>query len=448
MSTETVYGSKRYSYSTDDKIDSPRHMIYFDISGEYVLKLCSDKSEEAKINRLVKFKENFETRNPEFMYLVRAFPIESIYLTERKSEWIGFAMRRCRDRTLEEVGIRTRGFKDHFGSDSYIEFLGICASLCNCFQLLHRQRFLLSDVKPDNFLVTDKGEVYPIDTDGFSCAGSSSQPPLPSYWPEGEDYSQTPYKHTVEAESFALTVLLLQMLTGVSLAGKSRVSDLRNYDLTGFGEYSEAIETGNTSSFKGAKLLFYKRWFLAPRPIREVFLDVIFNRRCRILTASGWYNLIVSCVNDLRIRGDDSEIVPKRLPPVDFVGNPVNYLNNVVGTPYIWFLPESVRSEEKKREQDELKHLTLLAALEAKVLEADKELSAALRKGDAEENRANHLAHELAKKRGDEKEAKRKLANMRRQRDKLKRALAVFVVTTVMGAVFILYQILSASLAN
>ncbi|MDR1638139.1 MAG: hypothetical protein LBC41_11300 [Clostridiales bacterium] len=441
MSTETVYGSKRYTYSTDDKIDSPRHMIFYDTTGEYVIKLCSDKSEEAKINRLVRFKENFESRNPEFMYLVHAFPIESIYLTERKNNWIGFVMRRCRDRTLEEVGIRTRGFKDHFGSDSYIEFLGVCASLCNCFQLLHRQRFLLSDVKPDNFLVTEKGEVYPIDTDGFSCAGSTSQPPLPCYWPEGEVYSM-PYRHTVEAESYALTVLLLQMLTGVSLAGKSRVADLRYYDLAGFGEYAHAMETNDISALKGVKLLFYKRWFLTPRPIREVFLDVIYNRRCRLLTASGWYNLIVSCVNDLRVRGADTEIVPNWLPLAEPIGNPAYYLNNVAGTPYIWFLPDSVRNEEKKREQDELRHLTQLAMLEGKMLELDKELGAALRKGEEEEIKANLLQLELTQKKGNEKESKRKINALRQERDTLKRALVIFVATTIIGAVFIAYQLL------
>ena len=171
----SVFGSRCYTYSSENQIPSRRHSVFYDTTGEYVLKFFPARDDEIvkKIDHLIHFRENLPDKNPDYSYLVSAFPIEMVYSSERKQkdEWRGFVMKRCRDRSLDAVGVRTLGFKEYFNIDSYVWLLSICASLCLCCQVLHLHKFLLSDIKPDNFFVTRRGQVYPIDTDGFSYNG-------------------------------------------------------------------------------------------------------------------------------------------------------------------------------------------------------------------------------------------------------------------------------------
>lgn len=314
----SVFGSRRYTYLSENPLLAPkrRHSLFYDETGEYVLKFFPAKDDETveKINHLIRFRENFPGKNPKLNYLVSAFPIEMVYSSERKqpNEWCGFVMNRCRDKSLDVVGVRVGGFEEYFNVDSYVKLLTICARLCLCCQVFHQHRFLLSDIKPDNFFVTKEGFVYPIDTDGFSYNGGPSQPPLPNYCPGKMDYNNIhSYHQNMETESYALTILLLQMLT-IELSGKAPLDKIRSYDLLGVDEYAEALK--GSKKLKGVRELFYKRWFLMPKDFRDIFINALCNRYYLLPTASGWYSLLKEHIDALEEQGVDMKIVPNQLP--------------------------------------------------------------------------------------------------------------------------------------
>lgn len=352
MSINSVFGSKCYTYSSEDKLPSQRHPVFYDETGEYVLKFFPSRDDEivAKIDHLIRFRENFLGKNPKYSYLVSAFPIERVYSSEEKqpSEWLGFVMKRCRDKSLDTVGIRTKGFKEYFNADSYVLLLTVCASLCLCCQTLHRNKFLLSDIKPDNFFVTRQGQVYPIDTDGFSYDGGPSQPPKPSYCPGKADYDNVrSYCQNVETESYALTILLFQMLT-IDLSGNVTLDTIRSYDLLGVGEYAEALKGG---MLKGRRQLFYQKWFHMPQEFRDIFINAIYNRCYLLPTATGWYGLIKKHINTLNEQGADMKIVPDQLPPCWFGLDTAQYFKEADSIQSIRVTSENIHKQTRILEE-------------------------------------------------------------------------------------------------
>ena len=323
-----VFGTYRnYQYSKEDKISSRRHALYKDRTGEHIIKFLPKATPEMrrKISLLQKFRQNFEadTENAS-LYLTRAFPLESVYFDAARSPqyWAGYVMRCCCDKSLYEVGMRPKGFKDAFG-DSWLTFLAVCASLCYGARLLRRKNILLSDIKPDNFLVTQKGLVYPIDTDGFSYFQSVSQPPLRYYLPEGEPLPKNGerYVQSEKNECYALSVLLFQMFTGWDfLGGKNGLKDLRKYDLIGEGEYAEFCRSRSVRAEyppQNVKWMFYRRWYALPNHFRGIFLNLIYNHFYRLPTADGWYRMITEYRSRLQALGEDYPLIPARYDSCD-----------------------------------------------------------------------------------------------------------------------------------
>lgn len=344
----SVFGSRCYTYSSENQIPSRRHSVFYDTTGEYVLKFFPARDDEIvkKIDHLIHFRENLPDKNPDYSYLVSAFPIEMVYSSERKQkdEWRGFVMKRCRDRSLDAVGVRTLGFKEYFNIDSYVWLLSICASLCLCCQVLHLHKFLLSDIKPDNFFVTRRGQVYPIDTDGFSYNGGPSQPPQPSYCPSKTDHNNVrSYCQNVETESYALTILLFQMMT-IDLSGNVTLDTIRTYDLLGVGEYAEALKGGK---LPGRRQLFYKKWFHIPQELRGIFINAIYNRCYLLPTASGWYKLLKKHINALKKQGADTKIVPDQLPIPEPSLDMVRYFKGAGTIQNIWITSENIHEQTR-----------------------------------------------------------------------------------------------------
>lgn len=352
MPINSVFGSRCYTYSSEDQIPSQRHSVFYDETGKYVLKFFPSRDTEIvkKIDHLIRFRKNFPDRNPKYSYLVSAFPIEMVYSTKKKQpdEWLGCVMKRCRDKSLDTVGVRAKGFKEYFDADSYVLLLSICANLCLCCQVLHRHKFLLSDIKPDNFFVTRQGLVYPIDTDGFSYNGGSSQLPQPNYCPSKTDCdSVRSYCQNVETESYALTILLFQMLT-IDLSGNVTLDTIRSYDLLGNGEYAEALNGGK---LPGRRRLFYKKWFHMPQEFRDVFINAIYNRCYLLPTASGWYELLKKQIDKLKKQGADMKIVPDQLPPPEPGLDLAQYFKEASSIQSIRVISENIHKQTRTLEE-------------------------------------------------------------------------------------------------
>lgn len=444
MSEKQVFGSKCYIYSSDDIIPSPRHAIYYDLSGKYVLKIMSDNSEETinKIDYMINFRRSFEIANPTYSFLVASFPFESIYRCEKrdKSEWTGFVMKRCSDKSLEEVGIRTRGFKEYFQTDSYVAFLSVCANLCTCCQLLHRQKILLSDIKPNNFFVTKQGGVYPIDPDGFSHKGGSSQPPLPFYCPDEINHSkEIPYIQTVETESYSLTILLLQMLTGITFVGKTNLAELRSYDLQGIGEYRDAVKGVHQDKMKGAKKLFYQRWFMMPPTFRDVFIDAIYNRCYRIPTATGWYNMITDYITKLNDEGYNPKIVPESPPLLGPEYNSTDYIENVSVVSRIWHISRSPCSKELTESKKDTANQNQNNGNRAFDFNAISKLQCVLAEKENLETTIQSLKAQIDQQNEAYVESERLLAKKEEQRSNLKRTVALLSVLLIIAIIIIIF---------
>lgn len=326
--SKIVYGEQRiYQYLPDTaQIKSPcRHALYSDSNNEYIIKLLPKASEETmeKIRWLAAFRQKWE-RNPQYGHYVTAFPVEEVFFKSGSSKkWAGYVMKKCDDVHFELISSRPDAFQQEF-ENSYISLLCVCMHLCSCADFLQRRGMRLSDIKPNNFFVRSDCLVYPIDTDGFSVhlkkddgsfIWTESQIPLPIYRPGGtlSDASEKRYVQSWKTECYAISMLLLQVLTSRDFSANrfKELKKLRTYNLT--MNPKEALRFDGTTVSEN-RLMFYKLWYALPQDFRDIFLNLIYgNVAYRLPTAGGWAYKISDYLNYLTSVGKEWTIPPETL---------------------------------------------------------------------------------------------------------------------------------------
>ncbi len=267
------------------KVDSPSNLL--------VKFMANTPENRTKVDGLMDIRRKLE-QSSNLKYLAKAFPMDCVYSDASRSEsaWCGFIMRDCSDdRSLNHLIIQTN-CDEWFGEDTYRKMLRVCHSLCTCFDQLHQHELMVSDVKPDNFFVTQKGLVYPIDLDGFSVRGSYSQPPRPEY--SNRDSIEPGFVPDEESENYGLAMMLLQILTGTESL-RSDLARIREYDLEETGEEYDLFAKGSMRAIRNLKKRrFYPAWYILPRCMRDTFVALLTTPHASLPTPKAWMTMFFS----------------------------------------------------------------------------------------------------------------------------------------------------------
>lgn len=304
-----VYDDTGSPITLVEKIENGRSRGVFRTDGSnYLVKIFPVKHranyQKEKILKLIRLKYYLQEK-----YLNdpvhRAFPTNLIYADDLQKEWIGYLMPIAEGRPLLQViapgipGYETT-FSGILSSVSKITLATICGNLCKAVAILHAENILLSDIKADNFFVTDTLDIIPIDLDGYSIAYSPCQLPIPQYRRDQDKKFKHPYFQDIDTELFSLASLIFHMLTGKNSLTECALPEEQKLE-----QYKANYLENNADQF------FYKLWYSYPQCIRTRLIKTSTGYDAP--TAAEWMRIFVEYIVALK-----AHIVPNTLRPDSF----------------------------------------------------------------------------------------------------------------------------------
>ena len=247
-----------------------------DINPHYLVKICKDETrnnsrkQTAFCDRLNAMLALEECRKADFL----AWPQMPVFDVNRKV--IGFVMPRANGRTLRALyaPCQVRRF---FPNWNRLQVTQVAFNLVNAVQMLARERVLVNDFNPDNFLIDKQGKVTLIDCDSFQIpdAGEKQNTFLtrtftPEYTapellfkPELFNCERTP-----EQVRFSLAVVVYMIL----------MSGLHPYAHCGGGEPAENLKSGKCPLDKNSGVRLPVGWHKSvswlPESLKEYFIKM------------------------------------------------------------------------------------------------------------------------------------------------------------------------------
>ncbi len=237
-----------------------------------LIKVCKRETlaDRAKMsvfrNRLKAMMQLEECRQADFL----AWPLMPVL--DAKGGAIGFAMRRCRGRTLRALlaPVQVQRF---FPGWNRLHVAQVALNFLDAVRMLARHRVLVNDFNPGNFLVDKQGHVRLIDCDSFQIPMEGGAPFMTRTYtpefaapelllhPELFDQPRTP-----EQVRFSLAVVIYMLL----------MSGLHPYARCGGGDPAENLKSGKCPLDKESGVRMPVSWYksvswLTPS-LKECFL--------------------------------------------------------------------------------------------------------------------------------------------------------------------------------
>lgn len=142
-----------------------------------------------------------------------AFP--SSLITNRKGEFVGYAMPRATGKELQATVMRPARFKKTYPSWTKADLVDVCISFLDKVAYLHSLNILLGDINPKNLMVDENKNVWIIDADSWQLEGYPCPVGTPMFTAPTVTGDYASALRTEQEELFAVaTMLFMILITG------------------------------------------------------------------------------------------------------------------------------------------------------------------------------------------------------------------------------------------
>jgi len=195
------------------------------------------------------------------------WPRELLY--NRRGEFVGYRMERARGKELQRCLFTRPALEANFPHWKKLDTVGLCVTILEKLDALHRQGIILGDINPLNILVVSPEEVWFVDCDSYQIGGYPCPVGTPRFTPpelQGKNFRT--FLRTPGNEAFAVAALLFMiMLPGKSpyaqQGGESMSETIRRMDFP-----YPCGDNGSTQTPDGS---WRYLWSHLPRYIKEYF---------------------------------------------------------------------------------------------------------------------------------------------------------------------------------
>lgn len=167
------------------------------------------KSEKNTFSRYKKIQSLIQIDNHLFTNVALA---KSILFNDRR-EPVGYIMAKAKGTPLKTSVMIPQLLKTKFAHFQRIDLVKIARNITKTVEQLHKNGVIIGDINPSNILITNKADIFFIDTDSFQVSGIPcpvGMVPYTRVMHHGKPYDS--YLRTVEDDTFALMTLVFQIL--------------------------------------------------------------------------------------------------------------------------------------------------------------------------------------------------------------------------------------------